>query len=564
MADEILCYVQIKNPDVNVYRDNSQDIIVGHTSNKIKINVTEISPDKQYYYAPAYEGWIASSNIMILQSGTSPINNSQMIKEPDEKEVNIEDEELVTGSSDAAINNLTSMAANDILGVFGMPYQFMKTVDRRLKEPSQNGVGDGVGRKYADKILARGNLLYLTPGRQEFMAGASAQDRANVLSSLANMAAGFGSDLSPDDMIKTNARYYSLQPDYSTYFRYVDTACSATAALMGIQNEPVIINGSTVKLGDVRWQNALSNNYKELIGLQENIVFYVDGLNSISESFGNSTRESSLVSQINGYSDTVKEINYIMNFGNNASALEALSDENYASTMSEIQNTVNSFSSGTGVLQAILGNATTVLSGGKLVFPELWSDSDYDRSYSVDIKLRSPEADDLSIFLNIIVPYIHIMALTAPRDFDGKSNSNGYVAPFLVRAFFRSLFNVEMGIITDLSVNKGGEGNWAATSNLPTSLDISITIKDLYKSMYMTSAAGITDAFDMAKFVANDGEMEQLMTLAGINTKFLDPMERINIYRYLIRTNARPSNLFGRAGDGMLEKIRNGIIGMIT
>ena len=559
MADEILCYVQIKNPDVNVYRDNSQDIIVGHTSNKIKINVTEISPDKQYYYSPAYEGWIASSNITILQSGSSPINDSQMIKEPETKEVNIEDEELVTGSNSAASSVLASLAATDTVGIFALPYQFMKTTDRRLKESSDNGVGEGIGRKYAEKILSRGNLLYLTPGRQEFMAGASSQDRSNMLSSLANMAAGFNVDLDPRSIVTTNARYYSLAFDYDNYFRYVDTACSATAVLMGIGSERVIIGGKSTLLKDVHWQDALSTNsqFTEMLGAHQNIIFYVDGLNSISESFGNSTRESSLVSQINGYSDTVKEINYIMNFGNNASALDALSDENYASTMSEIQNTVNSFASGTGVLQAILGNSTTVLSGGKLVFPELWSDSDYDRSYSVDIKLRSPEADDLSIFLNIIVPYIHLMALTAPRDFDGKANSNGYVAPFLVRAFFRSLFNIDMGIITDLSVNKGGEGNWAATSNLPTSIDVSITIKDLYKSMYMSSSSGLSDSLNMAKFVANDGEIEQLMTLSGMSSQFLSPADRWKIYEGITTNNMK--GLFGRFGDRMQNDFANAI-----
>ena len=164
-----------------------------------------------------------------------------------------------------------------------------------------------------------------------------------------------------------------------------------------------------------------------------------------------------------------------------------------------------------------------------MVFPELWSDSDYDRSYSIDIKLRSPDADDVSIFLNIIVPYIHLMALTAPRDMDGLANSNGYVAPFLVRAFSISMFSIDMGIITDLSITKGGEGNWTTGSGLPTSVDVSLTIKDLYKSMYMTKATlNRNDSF-FTKFIANDAEMEELMTLAGVQTQGISLERRWDI-----------------------------------
>ena len=250
-----------------------------------------------------------------------------------------------------------------------------------------------------------------------------------------------------------------------------------------------------------------------------------------------------------------------MNTGSSNAALDMLSDGNYESTMSSIQKTVDSFTSGQGVLGAILGNATTVLSGGKLVFPELWSDSDYDRSYNIDIKLRSPDADDVSIFLNIIVPYIHLMALTAPRDFDGKYNSNGYVAPFLVRAYCRSMFNIDMGIITSMSVTKGGEGNWVANSGLPTSIDISLSIKDLYNSLYISKGAGgIKDSLDMAKFVANDGEMEQLMTLAGVETRALNFGKRAELYGAILGNTYDLQNLVNRPFDKVRQDVSNFLI----
>ena len=58
--------VQIKNPDVNVYRDSTQSQVIGHTYAGYKVAVSKVSEDKQFYYSEAYEGWIAASNFRIL------------------------------------------------------------------------------------------------------------------------------------------------------------------------------------------------------------------------------------------------------------------------------------------------------------------------------------------------------------------------------------------------------------------------------------------------------------------------------------------------------------------
>lgn len=551
--------VQIKNPDVNVYRDSTQSQVIGHTYAGYKVAVSKVSEDKQYYYSEAYEGWIAASNFRILFEDYEGESN-KLVPQPKEYTSIFDDSDIVTGSVSINNTSIDKVRGSDILGVFAMPYQFMSSVDRRISETGGENK-DGVGRKYMDKIFARGNLLYLTPGKQDFLAGASESEKQGVFSALAGVATGGGLDMSIDGILKQQCRYYSLEPDPTSYFKYVDTACAATAELMGIGGERVTIGDNNNKeIRSIQWQRALSSNYKSAMGFEDNIVFYMDGYNQVSEDFGNATRESSLVSTINGYSDTVKEINYIMSGDTTGAKLgDMLSDGNFDATMSGIQSAVNSFTSGQGVLGAILGNATTVLSGGKLVFPELWSDSDYDRSYTIDIKLRSPDADDVSIFLNIIVPYIHLMALTAPRDFDGKYNSNGYVAPFLVRAYCRSMFNIDMGVITSLSVTKGGEGNWVTNSGLPTSIDISLSIKDLYKSLYISKGTGtIKDSAEMAKFVANDSEMEQLMTLAGVETKYLNFEQRLSLYNAMVHQSV--SGLVTRPTDKIRQDIGNFLV----
>lgn len=545
MGTNINTYVKMKDVDngvISIYRDETKTEINGVTYTGYGMVASKYNDNKSMMYVDAYGGWIDVSNVTIVEERpvTEPINTGITIVPATISNLNIE-----TGGGDSN-NEVVSSDSSGTGSIIGMPYQFMSRVDRRLDDT-------GFGRKYREKIASRDNFVYFTPGKQVFMPGAKSDERATILANLADMAAGS----SPEAIIQSSGRYYGLEEDTSSYYRYVNAACNSVAILMGIGDERVTIGNYTSVLRDFNWQSAKNNSYlNDLQGINH-IVVYPDSLNSISEDFGNSTRESSLVSQVNGYSDTIKEINYFMNGSADSPYAQMLNDESFNSTLSGIQNTINNFTGGQGVLQAMLGNSTTILSGGKLVFPELWNDSDYDRSYSIDIKLRTPDADELSIYLNLIVPLIHLMALTAPRDFDAATSSNGYVAPFLIRAYSRALFNIDLGIITSLSVTKGGEANWAAASNLPTSIDVSLTVKDLYKSMYMTKVeSGLRNGLGLAKFVANDAEMEQLMNLAGVNMTEANMIsKKMSLYSGLAA--GKVTGLGDRIGNKLLSDFYN-------
>lgn len=483
---------------VNIYRSNiaSSDDIIGQSSKGEEVIATKVSPDKKYYYVPYYGGWISTSTIEITANYVpKTVDENKLVSKVTQETVltDFGSDPLVETDEYTAATSRGLDLSKYVLstrGIFAMPYQFSQRVDRRLNDSS-----DSVGRKYAEKIISRNNLLYLTPGKQDFMAGASSAQKEAVMNSLIDGGGG-SSDF--------YGRYYSLKFAMDEYYDYVNPMCWATAGLLDLQN--VSIDGG--RLGSYHWANYLNSQYGTYAHAANNILFYADSFNEASEDFGNDTRESSLVSTINGYSDNIKEINYIMNYQNGEIGAALDDNDAFNAARAGIQNTIDTFAKGKGVLQALLGNSTTILAGGKLVFPELWNDSSFDRSFSINIKLRSPDSDPLSIYLNIIVPFIHLIALTAPRNF--LDNSNGYISPFLVRAYFRGIMNIDLGIVTGLSVTRGGEGNWTL-DNLPTSVDINLTIKDLYKSMYMADG-GLNN-----KFIGNDGELDYLMNLAGIN-----------------------------------------------
>ena len=168
-----------------------------------------------------------------------------------------------------------------------------------------------------------------------------------------------------------------------------------------------------------------------------------------------------------------------------------------------------------------------LLAGGRMIFPEIWSDSSFSRSYSCKMKLISPSGDRLSIFLNILVPIYHLMAMALPKQGHGQS----YYSPFLVRAYYKGLFNVDMGIITGLNITRGAEGEWT-TSGLPTVAEVSFDIKDLYDGLFLS---GGDDEFDIS-ILSNISELDYIANTCGINVNDQEVMRTAKLFINLFKT----------------------------
>lgn len=454
----------------------------------------------------------------------------------------VRDDELsyyVSGEAteDSAIEDLLSTNLN---GIFGIPYQFMDTVDRRLNNTE-------LGRKYSEKIVSRLPLLFLTPGRQVFMEDFSKDDAGSVLSYLTGGGSGDVSEL-----ITGKGKYYSFKFDYETYYNYVNAMAHSVAYYMGIDNEVVGIgDNKSVKLSSFDWSNATSSSFKSFFNASENIVFYLDGMTQVSESFGNNTTESSLAATINGFSDTAKEIQFIL--GDQKSVVSSMVEgagnltDSITQSLSGLVGTV-----GGGLLGSLAkSGVTTVLQGGKIIFPEIWQDSSYERDYSLEIKLRSPDHDNLSIYLNILIPYIHLLALCLPKG--SEEDPNAYTSPFLVKAFCKGMFNVDMGMITSMSVTKGAECCWN-DDGLPTQIDISLTIKDLYSSLFMTGYGnGLWSQKSIKYIVNNTSMMDFLANMAGLNLSQMEIGRRISMYMNLTKSNfnVTPSRIWTKFDQGI-------------
>ena len=217
---------------------------------------------------------------------------------------------------------------------------------------------------------------------------------------------------------------------------------NACAVYLGIQDVEININGVTERAGDFHWEKATNNKFDSmLVSSKSYVTFYTDADTTKSEQYSNSTKASQLADSVNSFSDVAKEIQFLVgaHVGNN----NWIDDQAISDAISKIRGLSDSIFNGSQLINDISKEFSVIATGGKLIFPEIWSDSEFTQSFDVKIKLRCPCPNKVSWFLDICVPINHLRALTLPRTpygegvngkkYEDEPTANGYFSPILVR-----------------------------------------------------------------------------------------------------------------------------------
>lgn len=490
-----------------------------------KDKVVTLTEQKDKWYKYENIGWICSklddgtklikietvNRTSIDMDGNKENSSSSDDKDEDKKEPVRYFKDYINKDASENVSDYSSFIKN-VRGIHGMPYQFLPSADRRV-------TGGGFGRKYNSKILSRIPLLLLTPGVPEFLGGYSSSDKDDLISYLTNRGAE-KDDTILDHLIGDNSnktgKFYSFKFAYVEYYKYVNAMLRNMARFLNIQNKE--IDGT--KLSNYSWEKYTNSAFKNFVSSAETIAFYVDSDTQVSESFNNDVADSTLASTVNGLSDMAKEIQFMM--GSTAGIeFDKIKAENYDATLSDIKSFTDKYAKilPSGIVDKLTSGVLTVSSGGKMIFPQIWSDSNFSRSYDISIKLTTPESDNFSWFMNIAVPMIHLIALAAPR----QLGANSYQSPFLVRGYYKGFFNCDMGIITSMNIKKGDKGKWT-TNGLPTVVDIDFNIKDLYQIMCISREDKIAD------LLQNTALLDYLANMCGINVNKPDVLRTLDIY----------------------------------
>lgn len=399
--------------------------------------------------------------------------------------------------------------------IFGLPYQYLPIADNRLDKTFNES---SFGRKFMEKIISRAPILIMQPGIPEFLRGYTEKQQNYVLEKLLSIGDSDKSQL--ESMIKGSGQYYTFKTTPVEYYQSVNGMCRVVAELLGIGDVAMPIKsnpgitGNNQTFSNFNWEEASQHPWAGYY--QGCVCFYINSEAQVQEQFSNGTRASELAGKVNQISDQAMEMQFILGGVKSAIGANIGGD-----LLGKAQETLKSGESrnGSGILQSVVKNLSTMMAGGKMIFPEIWSDSSFGRSYNITIKLDSPDCDKVSIYLNIIVPLIHILGLVLPR----SVGDNSYISPYLVRAFYKSMFHIDMGIITGCDVVKGDQGAWTQ-DGLPTQVTVQLTIKDLYSVMSQALNNGTTD------ILTNPTQLDYLANLCGINIAPANMMRSIDLW----------------------------------
>lgn len=556
---------KFKNKDAMIvaYKtEKSQTPIENHKAGKQTYTITQHSSNGRVYIKE-WGQWVRAS-LLDTATITGVSKNQKTAKQKVTDYTNI-----VKKSEASAIKGLTDFIstpdtlANNLpvktpIGIYGIPYQFSENVDSKLD-------GTTFGQYYADRVISRMPLLVLSPGKVSFMKASSDSDRATVIQQLVNSFNGADSDLT--SFLTTPGKYYTFEYNADDYWEYVNTMNQACATYLGIQDVKININNYEAKLASFKWEKAVSSDFGSWLQSKEDFVtFYADSDSTTGEDFSNTTTQSMIAGTLNKSSDIGKEIRFLM--GEHGVVNDFVNGETINKALDQIDQLAGSLTgSESNIISQLSKEFAVIATGGKLIFPEIWDDSSFTKDFDCKIKLRCPCPNPLGWFLDICVPLNHLLAFTMPRTPHGNDiagqllssdvTANGYFSPFLVRGFYKGIASVDMGIVTSLRIDKGKEGSWTV-DGLPTEVDVSMTIKDLYTAMAMTPYKRHADLLNNTQYLSylafncgvalNQPDVYKSVKLYG-------SVWNTDIYKNIIKDTLTGYNFWRRAKQNVQNKL---------
>ena len=554
-------YLLTTGGNLNEGRINEKYIEEGELEDNQNTTATESYNETMEAANNSYGGTTVSDDDDVTREFAVP-GNPSYIYNIDEAiaETNKSKSELQGYQANASINGVNY---KNIRNIFGAPYQFLPTTDCRISNGSFVDNLELAGYEFMEKIVSRMPLLFMTPGNTSFMGGSTENARTMLLSKIGD--GSYAEQSIAENSLKAmledySGKLYTIMPAYVEYFNYVNPMCRAGAIFLGIEDKKIygktldvvhwglnqgidykIYLEEETTIGDetneetpenqqdteqeepeeekYNWENydnvfqqpdqSILSTFQEALYYKNAIPFYINSEASFQDSFSNETTESSLASTVNALSDRAREIQFLLGTASSAvgDAFDRV-DGTLSDIKEQINNIVSRVSGGNSIFTTIANSVKTIVSGGRMLFPQIWSNSQFSKTYNISIKLTTPSYDKFSWWLNVYVPLCHLMAFVLPR----SEYVNSYTTPFLVKAFYRGMFNIDMGIITEMSFNRGKEGSWTK-DGLPTVVDVSFTIQDLYTGMGMTSLG----AMFKGTTLQNVSEMDYIANLCGIN-----------------------------------------------
>lgn len=489
--------------------------------------------------------------------------------------------------------------------LFGIPYQFLPSVDPRIPTVSTT-----VGKKFAENIILDAPVITIMPGKPKYLPGAkdkqtvsqaildASSDLMNPLKEILNSSANDGEVF----------KYYDFEASYREYIQYVNILCRTCASFLeikenidgescqrydyskykwntdvskgtssmeksynilrvsgsklvstitsylgkiGIGNTSINVSKSDTNISaknssqEIQYETSsdIIGNVDDLLTNYNYVQFFIDA-STAEETMSNNVSDSQIKGALESGQSMMKELAFLVNSGGMDS--EVLTDfaDSTAQSLADTIGGISKSSDITGALSRVLNLTSNIARGENIVMPQIYQNSSYEKSYSFTVHLKSPYGTKFGYFMDICVPLMHLLALGIPK----QTTANTYGSPFLIKAYCEGMFTCNMGMVTNISVSRG-VNNSMSVDGLPTEVDVTVSITDLYSDLSMSPQSS------PVLFINNSSLIEYLATTCGLS--LITP----NIQARLDMLTNTVANAFTDIDDnivsGITEKVDN-------
>lgn len=463
-------------------------------------------------------------------------------------------------NSNASLEGLKNMQY-----VIGIPPYITRTADPQyLLNASPPNV---FGRAYTEMYMVPSVVCSIQPLKVKYLPGFNTEERSYFYNAIAG---AIGDALGDDEGIESEltGQLFEGQPDYNPYINTVNMFARVMAIYLGIGDKKYRSTGAAYKNMDYSWYKIRDDSHDSVntsslfsvvsssarwvadklvttaINDDTYLHFYAtaDGT-SANESMSVSTKSTSLESLFNNtFSSIAQEIQFLAG---------AESGVDFTNKVAEVANSIGE---GVGNISKTLENivkyGANYLNGGRLVFPQMLDDCNYDRSFTVSCRFISPSGDPEAIFLNCFLPLCYLYPYVIPQ----MMSDNMYKYPFLCRVNVPSLFHCDLAAMTNLRIQRGGMDGTAYTiDGLPFEIDVTFDITPLYSKLMATSSR------HPILFLSNTALQEYLGAMCGVSFTGNQLMLKLSVLKTLLRneiTDTIPSLLRSYYSSTMAETIR--------
>lgn len=281
-------------------------------------------------------------------------------------------------------------------------------------------------------------------------------------------------------------------------------------------------------------------------------ILAVDKVGSVTESFSNSVTDIPTGGALKSITHGIKQAEFNFAGGNIL-----------GSAAKEVFGYAKDLAAGSlhGMTLGLSNVVMSMLGGAYVDIPKMWDDSSASfPTITYTIKLRSPYAHPISQLKHLYLPIAMLLAGTLPL----SAGRSAYVSPFLCRSFLKGIQDIQLGMITDLSITRATTNLPYSKSMRPLGFDVSFTITDF--SNIMTAPvdkslfAGINNTLD-------DGSMisRYIKTVTGrdlLTNKYVMKRLKLRLSRLVYAyDNATSASFWGyRAGQLAMESPLGGLV----